>query len=39
VKPGEVGEVIARGPNIMQGYWKKEPENPGGFERRLVLHR
>ena len=27
VKPGQVGEIIARGPNVMNGYWKREKES------------
>jgi len=31
IKPGQVGEVIARGPNIMQGYWKLGKESAYGL--------
>ncbi len=26
VAPGDVGEIVARGPNVFQGYWKREQE-------------
>ncbi|MCH9655433.1 MAG: AMP-binding protein [Planctomycetes bacterium] len=31
VRPGEVGEVRAQGPNIMQGYWR----DPAGTQERI----
>src|SRR5215468_5455724 len=37
VKPGEVGEVIARGPNVMMGYWKR-PEETAQALRGGWLH-
>jgi len=32
INPGEVGEIIARGPNIMLGYWKR-PEDTNSAVR------
>ncbi len=37
VKPGEVGEVVARGPNVMMGYWKR-PEETASALRGGWLH-
>ena len=31
VAPGQVGEVVARGPNIMQGYWNQAEETAYGL--------
>jgi long-chain acyl-CoA synthetase len=36
-KPGEVGEIIARGPNIMLGYWKR-PEDTENVLRDRWLY-
>lgn len=37
VKPGEVGEIIASGPNIMRGYWKR-PQDTEDTVRSGWLH-
>jgi long-chain acyl-CoA synthetase len=37
VTPGEIGEIIARGPNIMRGYWKR-PEDTEDTVRDGWLH-
>jgi long-chain acyl-CoA synthetase len=37
VAPGEAGEIIARGPNIMAGYWQR-PEDTAAAIREGWLH-
>jgi len=37
VEAGEIGELIARGPNLMQGYWK-EPDLTAQVLRKGWLH-
>jgi long-chain acyl-CoA synthetase len=37
VKPGQVGEIIARGPNIMNGYWNR-PEETANALKNGYMH-
>lgn len=37
LKPGEIGEVCARGPNVMQGYWRS-PDDTASALRDGWLH-
>ncbi len=36
---GETGEVYLRGPNVFEGYWRREAGHPRRFRQRLVPHR
>ena len=37
--PGEIGEVVIRGPNVTAGYENNPEANADGLHRRLVPHR
>ena len=37
IRPGEFGEIIARGPNVMNGYWKR-PEETAEALRDGFMH-
>ena len=38
-RPGEIGEVVIRGPNVTPGYENNPEANAEAFTRRLVPHR
>jgi acyl-CoA synthetase (AMP-forming)/AMP-acid ligase II len=36
VKPGELGEIIAKGPNVSKGYWKRPKETEEAFQNGWI---